>query len=175
MSNKDRAFCVPCPQSEPKALYVSRFASFCALQPGGLLECVIGTAITFERTATHRTRNILVSVLDLDSLMSRDRAQMNEPAHRPSPTRENRHDTDVYLSERCKTVSRPRVQQDDRTHARMGSMIMLVYLHMRHLDNAHGGATDQFASELAHYKFQASPLELSEAKEEWWSLGGSNS
>ena len=102
--DKSRAFCVPRPQSEPKALYVSRS------------ECV-------------GTQNILVSVLDLDSLMSCERAQMKGHNHRPLLTRRRQHDTDVYLSKRCKTASpkETRVQQDDPAHDLMCWRILLVF------------------------------------------------
>ena len=104
-----------------------------------------------ERDTTSFSQEHLVSVLDLDSLMSRDRAQMNEPAHRPSPTRENRHDTDVYLSERCqcapsgrrKMKGGPFTRPTGRSNTyKMCLMIMLVST-LRRCRSAHGGATRQ--------------------------------
>jgi hypothetical protein len=60
----------PAPQSEPKALYVSRFVSFVRYCPEGYLSAICTANQPDGQAATLRIRNILVSVLDLDSTMS---------------------------------------------------------------------------------------------------------
>ena len=110
MSNTDRAFCVPCPYN-PDQKHCTFPIPLSAL-PLTLL----------ERDAISSSQEHLVSVLDLDSLMSCSLATAGPP-----PLGR----TDMTLM--CISLNDVKmrggplgVQQDDRTHARMNSMIVLV-------------------------------------------------